>query len=85
MIGLPSITQKVKHLMDDNSPSFLSLEHFQNRYDIRVKPLMFFGIVSAVKSLQRQIPGTHQQHDSSFNTFFNCQNSSRIVFKQQMV
>ena len=54
--------------MDNNSPSFLSLEHFQNRYDIRVKPLMFFGIVSAVKSLQRQIPGTHQQHDSSFNT-----------------
>ena len=58
MIGLPSITQKVKHLMDDNSLNFLSVDHFQNRYDIRVRPLMFFGIVSAVKSLQRPIPGT---------------------------
>ena len=49
--------------MDDNSLNFLSLDHFQNRYDIRVRPLMFFGIVSAVKSLQRQIPGTHQQYE----------------------
>ena len=44
--------------MDDNSLNFLSVDHFQNRYDIRVRPLMFFGIVSAVKSLQRRIrPG----------------------------
>ena len=63
MIDLPSITQKVKHLMDDNSLNFLSLDRFQNRYDIRVIPLMFFGIVSAVKSLQRQIPGTSQQYE----------------------
>ena len=63
MIGLPSITQKVKLLMDDNSLNLLSLDHFQNRYDIRVRPLMFFGIVSAVKSLQRQILGTHQQYE----------------------
>ena len=57
MIGLPSITQKVKHLMVDNSLNFLSVDHFQNRYDIRVRPLVFFGKVLAVKSLQRQIPG----------------------------
>ena len=36
--------------MDDNSLNFLSVDHFQNRYDIRVRPLVFFGIVSAVKS-----------------------------------
>ena len=75
------ITQ-VKHLMDDNSVNFLSLDHFQNRYNIRVKHLMFFGIVSAVKSLQRQIPGTHQQYQSSFNTFLKSQKSSRIVYQQ---
>ena len=43
---------------------------------------MFFGIVSAVKVLQRQIPGTHQQHENSFNTFLKSQKSSRIVYKQ---
>ena len=70
--------------MDDNSLNFLSVDHFKNRYDIRVRPLMFFGIVSAVKSLQRQIPGTHQLDERSVNTFFKSQKSSRIVFKQQM-
>ena len=49
--------------MDDNSLNLLSLDQFQNRYDIRVRPLMFFGMVSAVKSLQRQILGTHQQYE----------------------
>ena len=29
---------KVKHLMDENSLNFFSLDHFQNRYNIRVKP-----------------------------------------------
>ena len=43
---------------------------------------MFFGIVSAVKSLQRQIPGTHQRYESSFNTFLKSRKSSRIVYKQ---
>ena len=73
---------KVKHLKDENSLNFFTLDHFQNRYNIRVKPLMFFGIVSAVKSLQRQIPRTHQQYESPFNTFLKSQKSSRIVYKQ---
>ena len=68
--------------MDENSLNFFSLDHFQNRYNIRVKPLMFFGIVSAVKSLQRQIPRTHQQYESPFNTFLKSQKSSRIAYKQ---
>ena len=73
---------RVKHLMDENFLNFFSLDHFQNRYNIRVRPLMFFGIVSAVKSLQRQIPRTHQQYESPFNTFLKSQKSSRIAYKQ---
>ena len=30
----------VKHLMDDNSLNLFSIDHFQNRYSIRVKPLI---------------------------------------------
>ena len=75
---------KVKHPMDENSLNFISLDHFQNRYDIRVKPLMFFGIVSAVKSLQLQIPRRHQQYEGPINTFLKSQKSSRIVCKQLM-
>ena len=73
---------KFKHLMVENSLNFVSLDHFQNRYNIRVKPLMFFGIVSAVKSLQRQILRTHQQYESPFNTFIKREKSSRTVYKQ---
>ena len=43
---------------------------------------MFFGIVSAVKSLQRQIPRTHQQYESPLKTFLKSQKSSRIAYKQ---
>ena len=50
---LKGITQ-VKHLMDD-SHNFMSLESFQNKYELHVKPLYLFGIISAVKLLQRQI------------------------------
>ena len=68
--------------MDENSLNFFSLDHFQNRYSIRVKPLMFFGIVSVVKSLRRQMPRTHQQYKSLFNTFLKSQKLSRIAYKQ---
>ena len=68
--------------MDENSLNFFTLDHFQNRYSTRVKPLMFFGIVWAVKSLQRQMPKTHQQYESPFNAFLKSQQSSRIVYKQ---
>ena len=43
---------------------------------------MFFGIVSAVKALQRQIPRTYQQYERSFHTFLKSQKASRIVYKQ---
>ena len=61
---------KVKHLMDENSLNFFSLDQFQNRY------------ISAVKSLQRQFPRTHQQYESPLNTFLESQKSSRIAYKQ---
>ena len=46
---------KVKHLMDD-SGNFLSLPTFQNKYNLNVRPLAFYGLISAIKLLKRQIP-----------------------------
>ena len=43
---------QVKHLMDDFS-NLLSLNAFQNKYGIKVQPLTFFGITSAVNRLRR--------------------------------
>jgi len=46
---------KVKHLMDD-SGNFLSLPAFQNKCDLKVRPLVFNGLISAIKLLKRHIP-----------------------------
>ena len=56
------------------------LESFQNKYELHVKPLSLFGIISAVKLLQRQIPKTQLKHESLFDIFLKSQKSSRIVY-----
>ena len=74
------ITQ-VKHLMDDSN-NFLSLTSFQNKYQLKVRPLTFFGIISAVKPLQQQIPRSQLKYDNFMNTFLKHQKPSRIVYKK---
>jgi len=54
--------KQVKHLMDD-SHNFMSLESFHNKYELHIKPLSLYGIISAVKLLQRQIPKTRLKHE----------------------
>ena len=60
----------------------MSLESFQNKYELHVKPLSLFGIISTVKHLQRQIPKTQLKHESLFDTFLKSQKSSRIVYQK---
>ena len=43
---------KIKH-STDNSNNFISLVSFQNKYEIQIKQLMFFGIIFAIKLLQQ--------------------------------
>ena len=75
------ITQ-VKHLMDDSN-TFLSLTSFQNKYILKVRPLTFFGIISAVKLLQQQIPtGSQSTYENLMNNFLKNQKSSRMVYKK---
>ena len=66
----------------DDSHNFMSLESFQNKYELHVKPLSLFGIITAVKRLQRQIPKTQLKHESLFDTFLKSQKSSRIVYQK---
>ncbi len=71
------VTQ-IKHLMDD-SHNLISLVNFQSKYELQVKPLTFFEIISAVKLLQRQIPETRLKYESLFNKFLENQNTARLV------
>ena len=67
---------KIKH-STDNSNNFISPVSFQNKYEIQMKLLMFFGIIFAIRLLQQQIQTTQL-----FNTFLKSQKSSRIVYYQ---
>ena len=67
---------KIKH-STDNSNNFISPVSFQNKYEIQIKLLMFFGIIFAIKHLQQQIQTTQL-----FNTFLKSQKYSRIVYYQ---
>ena len=49
---------KVKHLQMTKNNAFLSLNAFASRYDLKLRPLDFCGLLSAVKSLLRTVPET---------------------------
>ena len=44
-----------KHLTND-SGNLLSLPAFQTKYSLKVRPLVYYGLISAVKLLKRHIP-----------------------------
>ena len=52
---------KVKHLQNPGSSNFLSLKDFQLKYSLRVSPLKYYGIISAVKTLRKEV----DDHDNS--------------------
>ncbi len=66
----------------DDSHNLISLVNFQGKYELQVKPLTFFGIISAVKLLQRQIPETHLKYESLFNKFLENSKPSRLVYQK---
>ena len=74
-------TLQVKHLMDD-SCNLLSLTAFQNKYDIKVQPLTFFGITSAVNRLRRSITRTHHKYESFLSKLLNTKKPSRLAYQK---
>ena len=73
---------KVNHLMDD-SFNFLSHTSFQNKYNLRVKPLTFFGMIAAINHLLIQIARNQpQSHESFSSVFMKSTKPSRLVYKK---
>ena len=46
--------QKVRHLMTDES-KLLSFSEFKERFDIKTKILIFYGVISSIKELQNTV------------------------------
>ena len=73
---------KVKHLMDD-SGNFLSLPAFQN--NPKVRPLAFYGLISAIKLLKRHIPQNKRpplKYEGFLSKFLENSRPSRPVYKK---
>ena len=51
----------MKHLQKPGSSNSLSLNDFQLKYSLNVSPLKYYGIISAVKTLRKEV----DDHDNS--------------------
>ena len=58
---------KVKHLQSGND-NFLTLKDFAFKHDLRVRPLSFFGSLSAVKQIRKNVTDTAETRDHTFET-----------------
>ena len=70
---------RVEHLWD-NSTSFLTWTDFQNKYNLKIRPLDYFGIVSAIKRLQRK--GVQHKYECMFTKFLKWAKPNRFVYKK---
>ena len=55
---------KVKHLRNSDE-NFLTLAEFRNKYNIKVQPLVYCGIISALKTLWKTFNLTDHSNESS--------------------
>ena len=72
---------QVKHLMDESS-NFFPLAAFQNKYNLQVKPLTFFGLISAVYRLRRQNIKSQSKYEKRFLKFLMSQRPSKFIYQK---
>ena len=67
-----------------DSCNLLSLTAFQNKYGIKVQPLTFFGITSAVNRFRSSITRTHNKYESFLSKLLNTQKPSRLAYQKRV-
>ena len=72
---------QVKHLMDESS-NFFPLAAFQNKYNLQVKPLTFFGLISEVYLLRRQNIKSQSKYEKRFLKFLMSQRPSKFIYQE---
>ena len=71
---------QVKHLMEESS-NFFSLAAFQIKYNLQVRPLTFFGLISAVNRLRRQNTKTQSKNEKRFPNLLS-QRPSKFIYQE---
>ena len=77
---------KVKHLKDEDN-NFYTLSDFQNKYSLNVRPLAYYGVVSALKHLWKTCNPNNKTSLTSENEcfsgkFLKSQKASRLVYNK---
>ena len=78
--------RKVKHLKDCNN-NFLTLPEVKTKYNLNVKPLAYYGIVSALNTLRKKcnlnsLPNNDPEHESLLTKLVKSSNASRFVYNK---
>ena len=68
---------KVKHLQSGND-NYLTLKDFASKHDLRVRPLSFFGLLSALKQIRKNVTDTAETRGYTFETL-----SEKIVKREK--
>ena len=70
----------------NDSGNLLSLPAFQNKYSLKVRPLAYYGLISAVKLLKRHIlqniTRPPLKYGGFLTRFVKNPRASRLVFKK---
>ena len=66
----------------DKSSNFFSLAAFQIKYNLQVRPLTFFGLISAVNRLRRQNTKTQSKYENRFSKFLMSQKPSKFIYQE---
>ena len=64
------------------SSNFFSLAAFQIKYNLQVRPLTFFGLISAVNRLLRKNTKTKSEPENRFSKFSMSQKPSKFIYKE---
>ena len=77
----------VKHLLGPDNNTFLSLKDFRSKYGFDPPPLSFYGLISAVKSLQtksnfQDLQDTNYVHEQLSTKLLQVQKATTLIYKK---
>ena len=66
----------------DESSNFFSLAAFQIKYNLQVRPLTFFGLISAVNTLRRKNTKTKSESENRFSKLLLSQKPFKFIYQE---
>ena len=77
----------VKHLLGPDNNTFLSLKDFCSKYGFDLPPLSFYGLISAVKSLQtksnfQDVQNTNYEYEQLPTKILQVQKATTLIYKK---